>query len=264
MGADQTPDPTTWSDNQIDNLLDRLAERAEQRDDLDLPGSGASRRGVVASLLGLGGAAAGAGVASAIGENESYGSSTGVVGTDSEPVSETNVQDLHAQDAQIDNLLEAKKITSGVLLAAGFDGADSDARLANAVAAASGGEKIILEQASYVDNLTTDKDLTLKGVKGREIGTNLDGGDWTFNGDVTVADIQLLNGSLQINGSGSEIRGGFHSSSFVVTVDASEVRIYGIRGLDIRFATDTSDCVVDAATGVQVTDNGNNTVGDIA
>jgi len=160
--------------------------------------------------------------------------------------------------------LEVEQIGDGTLLAAGFDGTDADARLANAVAAASGGEKIILEQASYVDNLTTDKDLTLEGVKGREIGTNLDGGDWTFNGDVTVADIQLLNGSLQINGSGSEIRGGFHSSSFVVTVDASEVRIYGIRGLDIRFATDTSDCVVDAATGVQVTDNGNNTVGDIA
>jgi len=263
--SDQTPDPTAWSDDQLDDLLDALAERAGERDDFDLPGTGASRRGVLAGLLGLGGAAAGAGVTSAIGENESYGSSTGVVGTDSEPVSETNVQDLHAQDAQIDNLLEAKKITSGVLLAAGFDGADADARLANAVAAASGGEKIILEQASYVDNLTTGKNLTLEGVKGRKNGTTLNGGDWTFNGDVTIIDIQFGQGSLQMNGKGAEIRGGFHSGSFPVTVDTSEVRIYGVRGLDITFTSISANCVVDAATETNVTDNGNNTVvGDIA
>jgi len=108
--SDQTPDPTAWSDDQLDDLLDRLAERAEQRDDLDLPGGGASRRGVLAGLLGLGGAAAGAGVASAIGENENYSASTGVVGTDSEPLSEANVQDLHAQDAQVDNSLEADQL----------------------------------------------------------------------------------------------------------------------------------------------------------
>jgi len=113
MGADQTPDPTAWSDDQLDSLLDALAERAAERDDLHLPGSGASRRGVLAGLLGLGGAAAGAGVASAIGENESYGSSSGVVGTDSEPLNEANVEDLHAQDAQVDNLLETEQIQSG-------------------------------------------------------------------------------------------------------------------------------------------------------
>jgi len=108
--ADQTPDPTQWSDDQLDNLLDALSERAAERDDLDLPGSGPSRRGVLAGLLGLGGAAAGAGVTSAIGESESYGASTGVVGTDSEPLDEANIQDLHAQDAQIDNLLQVAQV----------------------------------------------------------------------------------------------------------------------------------------------------------
>jgi len=101
-------------DDQLDSLLDALAARAEQRDDLNLPGSGASRRGVLAGLLGLGGAAAGAGVGSAIGENESYGSSSGVVGTDSEPLNEANVQDLHAQDAQIDNSVEAEQTETAV------------------------------------------------------------------------------------------------------------------------------------------------------
>jgi len=113
--ADQTPDPAAWSDDQLDNLLDALAERAAERDDLDLPGSGASRRSVLAGLLGLGGATAGAGVASAIGENESYGSASGVAGTDSEPLSEANVQDFHAQDAQIDTSLEANRITTAGL-----------------------------------------------------------------------------------------------------------------------------------------------------
>ena len=110
--SDQTPDPTALDDDQLDDLLDALARRSEQRDDLDFPASGASRRGVLAGLLGLGGAATSVGVASAIGENESYGSSSGVVGTDSEPLSEANVQRLHAQDAQIDNLLEAEQTTA--------------------------------------------------------------------------------------------------------------------------------------------------------
>ncbi len=104
MGADQTPDPTAWSDDQLDDLLDALAQRAAERDDLDLPGGGASRRGVLAGLLGLGGAAAGAGVASAIGESESFGSASGVAGTDSEPVKEINVRDIHAKNTQIDSL----------------------------------------------------------------------------------------------------------------------------------------------------------------
>jgi len=117
MGADQTPDPTALDDDQLDDLLDALAERAAKRDDLNLPGSGASRRGVLAGLLGLGGAAAGAGVASAIGESESYGNASGVVGTDSEPLNEANVQDLHAQDAQVDNLLEVQQVAGAAGIA---------------------------------------------------------------------------------------------------------------------------------------------------
>jgi len=112
MGADQTPDPTQMSDDQLDNLLDALAQRAAERDDLDLPGTGPSRRTVLAGLLGLGGAAAGAGVASAIGESESYESASGVVGTDSEPLKEANVQDLHAQTGEI-NTVQTKRVSNG-------------------------------------------------------------------------------------------------------------------------------------------------------
>jgi len=106
--SDQTPDPTALDDDQLDSLLDALAERAAERDDLDLPGTGASRRTVLTGLLGLGGAAAGASVASAVGEN--YSSASGVVGTDSEPLDEANIKDLHAQGIQATNGLVAGEL----------------------------------------------------------------------------------------------------------------------------------------------------------
>lgn len=94
MGADQTPNPTAWSDDQLDNLLDALAERATERDDLELPGGGPSRRTVLAGLLGAGGLGLGA---TQLGAAASWGSATGTIGTDAEPVDTANVRDLDAK-----------------------------------------------------------------------------------------------------------------------------------------------------------------------
>lgn len=106
-------DPDNWSDERLDALLDQLAERAEERDDISLPGSGVTRRATLAGLLGLGGAAAGgAGLAAAIGESESYGNSTGVVGSDSEPLQELNAKNGHFQSAVVDNSLQTEQLTS--------------------------------------------------------------------------------------------------------------------------------------------------------
>jgi len=94
MGADQTPDPTAWDDNQLDDLLDALAQRAAERDDLNLPGSGPSRRTVLATLLGAGGIGLGA---TQLGSAASWGSASGTIGTDSEPLDTANIRDLDAK-----------------------------------------------------------------------------------------------------------------------------------------------------------------------
>jgi len=97
--SDQTPDPTAWSDDQLDNLLDRLVERAAERDDLDLPGGSISRRTALAGALGMAGIG---GLISTASAAPSYGAATGTIGTNSDPLSQATAQTGQFQDLVVD------------------------------------------------------------------------------------------------------------------------------------------------------------------
>lgn len=113
--ADQTPDPTAWSGDQLDNLLDALAERASERDDLDLPGSGVSRRTVLATLLSAGGLGVGA---TQLGSAASWGSASGTLGAQSSPLDQANIRDLDAKRLEAEQYLvgSAKFVGAGDVL----------------------------------------------------------------------------------------------------------------------------------------------------
>jgi hypothetical protein len=140
-----------------------------------------------------------------------------------------------------------------------YDGQTADDRLANAISAASDYDTIYLEKATYTQNIDTGTRLILVGT-GIEGGTTIDA-DWSFNSPFILkyADIS---GSISINAFRAKITycGGSGSIS-----DAGGLNIYSLLvGLSITFGSSTSNSIVDASTQLSVTDNGSNTVGDIA
>lgn len=144
-----------------------------------------------------------------------------------------------------------------------FDGADVDARLDAAIAAASDNEVIYLESGTYTDDRTISTVLTFI-APGRGTSPTINA-NWTLNGQGSVLQFCRFdgtNGSITLGTRQCLVTGGNHTSAPSITVQDDECIITENDNLSVTFESGTSNGVVDSNTRVTVTDNGSNTVGD--
>ncbi|CAP12940.1 hypothetical protein [Halobacterium salinarum] len=154
--------------------------------------------------------------------------------------------------------------------AAAYDGVDADARLDAAIASASAGDVIYLEKtATYATDRTINKRLKLIGTNAWADGSEVSGGTWTFDAECRLEGMLIRDPS---SGNGVEVAPGaahFAISDCVITgtvnIDEDIARVTDVTGGgEIVFTSNTSGRIVDASAGIKVTDNGSNTIGDIA
>jgi len=243
---------------QLENRIDKLESTIEKM----MP----SRR----DALKMGGAAL-VGGAAMTGSASAGTNQVGTIGSASQPVDVESEDINNADTIQTQNILP-RDIGNGYHFAAAFDGADPDARLANALAAASSGDSIFLENATYNADLTVSQKVGLVGTS--TSGSVIDAA-WTINNDRVIFDTLDFIGNIQrdeitVNagspltklrnisvGGGGDIR---IASDRVMVSDTSIGSVGGI-----LLEGGTSGCIVDTIQlggGANVTDNGSNTVGD--
>jgi len=160
--------------------------------------------------------------------------------------------------------VDTEQVSSGTHYAGAHAGSSPDARLGNALSAASDGDTIVLENATYVTNRTFTTAARLNAL-GSDVsgGSTLDA-QWTFDVRAWVNGIRLEgSGEIVLNQNYSSVLTRVSSGNAPgVQVNADGCRISSFNH-DVVFASGTSGGLVDFSVDVNVTDNGTNTVGDI-
>jgi hypothetical protein len=181
---------------------------------------------------------------------------------------------LAADSADITNKAEAgsvdtQRLVGDRLYAGDFAGSDADARLSNAVSAATDGDGIYLENSVYTADLTTSTQLKIIGSGPTPPqGTVISGSTtWTFNSAVELVSVAApSNGvTVQINGDQSRVRSFYGFVNTSVNIDAGDIVVTQVRSSEIVLQSNSSRCIVDSCTKSGVFDNGSgNVIGDIA
>jgi len=141
--------------------------------------------------------------------------------------------------------VSVERIDSERHYAGAYSGSDPDARLDNALSAASSGETIYLEATTYDIDRTISSALTLVGGSSHNITGTIINATWTFNGNYITLKNVFLGGTI--------------------SVTSKRVSIYDVSSGSVTFESGTDKCIIDTSTAVSVTDNsGSNTIGDIA
>lgn len=161
--------------------------------------------------------------------------------------------------------LETEQLSNDLIFAGSFDGVDADARLDNALASASSGDVLQLEAETYAEDRTISTPLRITGTTIGPAGTTLEA-NWTFTVAGVVENIGFIDETSTIIISGREFKFINHrmQSNTSVVVQTSRVQLTGIQFGNVTFESGTKGCIIDSCTGVSVTDNGANTVGDVA
>jgi len=182
-------------------------------------------------------------------------------GNDINSVGTASVDALEADGAVIGRLNEHK-------YAGFYDGSDVDERLTNALMDASDGDTIYLETGGYEEDRTISKRITIRG-SGFE-GARVTEAEWTLDELVTVKNLGTSNADIILASSQIVYQGTVRTST-TITVSADNCVLYGLVAAggspkEVIFESGTSGNVIDASggSGLQVTDNGDNIVGDIA
>jgi hypothetical protein len=162
------------------------------------------------------------------------------------------------------NSVNTESIGTDRYYAAGFDGADADTRLDNALSTANPGDTIYLEGGQYAADRTISSGIIMAGTGGEGGGTVIDG-TWTLTGTggiVRNCQINASNGGrVDADGVRSSIIDCVGVSSPNIQVGADRCRITGGDALNIIFETGTSGGLVNSVTNATITDNGANTDG---
>ena len=218
---------------------------------------GVGRRALLAGGAGLVGGAALTGQASAQ-------SAAGQVGTSSEPV------DVAAASVTADSVdagsVNTRELGSARHYAGAYSGTDADVRLDNALTDASDGDTIMLENADYSSSHTISTQITLVGTQGAQsvVGTSISGA-WTVDSRVHIYNIGVAaDASVTLNGGTSALIGSIVNITATITISADSFRYINNHSGNVIFESGTSGGLVDSCTGTTVTDNGSNTIGDIA
>jgi hypothetical protein len=159
--------------------------------------------------------------------------------------------------------LNSEVISTNYIFAGAYDGGDVDARLDNALSDLNQGDTLYLEASTYVDDrtITTNRVRVVGSGRGGEgDATQLDNTTtWTF--DSARGQIQNLTGGSLVAGGATLIKNVYLMD---ITVPNPNVIICDSFGGSVTFESGTSNGIVDTCSGTTVTDNGTNTVGDIA
>lgn len=247
----------------VDDRIESLRENQERQWYNALRVAGTDRETIEAQINNLTShgmtrrAAMGALAASVFGAGVLSGQAVATPGDDGDTVwgASNNRDDYYADE--IDANLVSTGITQTETIGAGeyhyagdYDGADPDARLGNALSAASPGNLIYLENAEYNTDRTFSNSYVLIGTFTRWAdGSILMDTQWTFDSACRV---------VGIGG------GGPADSQFQINADRMGIFQVGGAVLQITFASGTQRGLVDGAYGeVTVTDNGTNSVGDL-
>ena len=165
--------------------------------------------------------------------------------------------------------LEAESLVNDRIYAGAYAGSDPDARLDNALSDSSGGETIYLEAGQYTSDRTISIPVTIVGTSQFVDGTDVtDDSTWTLDDrGIRLTNLLWRGEKIICDSQDCTIDSSIVNSD--VEVEADGFRFYGNRNTtssteSITFSTDTEAGIVDSTSNFSVTDNGNNTVGDIA
>ena len=155
-------------------------------------------------------------------------------------------------------------ITEGATIDDTYYYAKDDSELDAVLSDAGGGDNIRLGKSNFSVDRTIDSRLSFTGPSMNDDPGASISGTWTIDAPNTGFEKIAIKdgGELIISGGSSYVNGIINLGE--ITVEADEVMLNAIRRGNVTFATDTEDCIIDTSTGVTVTDNGTNTVGDIA
>jgi hypothetical protein len=215
--------------------------------------------------LKLGGAALLGGAAMS-GSASAGGNEAGTIGTSGAPV-DVESEDINNADTVTTANLDAEtanieNLGAGRHFAGSYSGANATTRLTNAISDASDGDTVFLENASY-GTLTISKPLCFVGTAGlfRE-GTKISG-DWTFNEQTQLQRVYVVTSTITFNKSNCKLT---NSQGEIgnVQVNENDCFVTGCMEFDVTFASGTARGIADSLVRSSVTDNGNNTVGDIS
>jgi len=195
---------------------------------------------------------------------------------DSASIDEASIQNLgssvDAQNNDLNNVgaldaasisAEGAEINGEYLWASSFNGTDADARLDNALSAASNGDTIYLENATYSTNRTIGKIILLVGTGQQFGGTTVDGADWTLSGPASLRDIDFINvpTALTHDGGFADLT---HIKGAPIQINADGVLVESCWSVSVTYASGTERGTADSLFGNStVTDNGTNTTGTI-
>jgi hypothetical protein len=160
--------------------------------------------------------------------------------------------------------LKTQKIDDDQLYAGAFSGSDADARLDNALSAASGGETIYLERSSYTVNRTITKTVQLVGASVSNSGTVIDATFVIDDFETLLRDLRLTSGA-QINMNKSiTVLSHCIGENSNVDLNGNNIKVVSCHNLDVTVQSGNS-CLIDSCTNTSVVDNGTGTiVGDIS
>jgi len=239
--SDQTPP------ERIAELEDRI-EQLEATIRKMLPG----RR----DALKLGGAAA-LGAAAFSGTASAGSSQVGTIGSSSDRV-DINAEDIDVSDTINTQTIQPRNIGNGYHYAAAFDGADPDARLANAITGSNISDTIILEKEQYSTN-TISARRVFQGIRTGTFGTSFVS-NVTFNETVCLKGITFT-GDLILNQNQSYVHDCNPFFASTVELNGDQIHYVNNRGGDV--VVNANACVVANNTFAGVTDNGSaNAIGN--
>jgi len=163
--------------------------------------------------------------------------------------------------------IEAQQQSSNYWYAAEHDGSDPDTRLDNALANATDGDVVFLENIAY-DSARTGSGAISKGVTRK--GTNAENGtklqvEWELSAAGIEIECMTLGSSGQLNptaGQATIRKMILFGASPEIDVGADYCLITECRGGEVTFQSGTSNGLVDSCLGTSVTDNGTNSIGD--
>ena len=257
--------PDRLSDEQLDELAAELAPRlptGTHGDRVILP-----RRQFVAAL----GGTLGAGALMALGVDEATAQAAGQQGTAEEP------NDMFAWDLDVQNgatfngtdiegvgTLSAEDLVSDYLYAGAYDASDADARLDNALTAASDGDVIKLEAATYDADRTgtdsIDKSVSFEGTTFASTSGSVLDADWTIENADMLSKMRFSSGNTLTIGGDQAVTDVWVNGDIVVTGNRSVLGNLGGLG-SVTFESDTSNGSIGViAQSIDVTDNGSNRV----
>lgn len=161
--------------------------------------------------------------------------------------------------------LEAKQLNSDYKYAGSYNGSDPDQRLSAALNDLNNGEVLHLENETYQNDRTITNDRIT--IIGTAYTNGIDGtivnGIWTFAGQAVILE-RLRSANNIIFEKGFSVVSHINGASDTITIKGDRSNLSKIDNMNITFESGTGNGIVDGCTDVVVTDNGSNTIGDLA